>query len=155
MSVSLDHYVGRAIVSINSISADNDDDFQAGVWEIVLEGDVRIVNFDPEYEVPDDALIGMTLNKVAISKDETCVYFGTADNPQASRMFLNPQEYGIDDPGREDTEGVVRPQAPDYRNLQVPPHPDERVAEGPSGDAQEVAEGTSEAEGGTEQGDDD
>ena len=148
--ISLDHYVGRAVTAINYDTTPREE----GAWELVLEGDVRIVNYDEEYELPDVALVGMKLETVILSNEATELHFGTRDQNgellSSSLMRLDPMEYGIDDPGREDIEGVVRPQAGALRDLDVPAHPDERISEGP----EEPAEATAEAEGGTEQGQD-
>jgi hypothetical protein len=124
---------------------------------MVLEGDVRIVNYDDVYDMPDNALIGMKLETVVFDKGSTILHFGVRDQNgellSSSQMHLDPTQYGINDPSREDIEGTVRPQAVPFEP-ETPAHPDERVQEGLAGDAEEPAEDTPEAEGGTEQGQD-
>jgi len=159
MKVSLDHYVGREVKAVKGIEAHAE--AQEAVWEIVLEGDVAIVNYDDDYDTPDDALIGMKLETVVFDAGSTILHFGTRDQDgellSSSKMHLDPMQYGINDPNREDIEGTVRPQATPF-DPETPEHPDERVAEepeeAPSPDAEQAAEGTPEAEGGTEQGQD-
>lgn len=153
--LSLDHYVGRPVEKVVELDPEDGE----GTWEIVLEGGIRIINFDEEYEMPDaGVLVGSNLNSVVLSAQETRLHFGTSDNPQATQMFLNPTEYGIADPNRDDIEGIVRPQTSDVRGIEEarPEEPAERLAEGPvkpsEEDAEEAAAGSNGAEGGAEGG---
>lgn len=126
--ISLDHYVGREVIGV--------EEAEEGGWQINLEGDVRIICFDAQYDMPDaDTLTGMKLTQTIFSKSETRLWFGTSDNPEATTMFLPPMDYGISDPARKDIEDQpVRPQA----GPQIPPaeetrpdEPAERIADGP------------------------
>jgi hypothetical protein len=117
---SLDHYIGRAIEDVNK---------RSGEWQIVLQGDVRIVNQDDNWEMPDkDVLVGKQLQRVTLDKGETVLYFGTSDVPNSSVIHLSPMSYGLADPDK--FEGIVNPQDPDLqRDLTVPPEPAERLQE--------------------------
>jgi len=149
--ISLDHYNGRKVIAINDSDINGElPNGEEGEWEIVLDGDVRIICYDSLSELPDEVLVGMSLTTVVLSNDRTNLHFGRFDDQgnlvASSQMFLNPMQYGINDPAREDIEGTVRPQAESLRDLSVPPQPDERIAEGPeeptegSADAEEVPE---------------
>lgn len=144
--INVDHYVGRTVTAVNDL--DNDDPAD-GVWEIVLDGDVRIINYAENYDAPDVSLVGMKFQSVVMSQEVTKLYFGSPDNPEGTIMHFDPIHYGINDPAREDIEGTVRPQAGAYA-LETPPHPDERAAEA----AEEPAEAAPEPEELQELGDD-
>jgi hypothetical protein len=131
---SLDHYNGRAVEDVN-----NED----GEWQIVLEGDVRIINFADDYEMPDaemmKTLIFQGVGEMSVS--DTALRFGTNDNPNSTVMHLSPTEYGIADPER--FEGVLRPQTGQVEPEPVPEEDAERLQEGP----EEADEGEAPPEG--------
>jgi len=126
--ISLDHYVGREVTAV--------EEAEEGGWQIVLIGDVRIICFDAQYDMPNaESLVGMKMTQTIFSRDETRLWFGTDDNPQATTMFLPPMDYGIADPARDDIpDQPVRPQAgpivPTAEETR-PDHPSERIADGP------------------------
>jgi hypothetical protein len=117
---SLDHYIGREVEDVNK---------RSGVWQIVLQGSVRIVNQDENWEMPDkDVLVGKQLQRVTMDKGETVLYLGTSDVPNATVIYLTGTNYGLADPDK--FEGIVNPNDPDLqRDLTVPPEPTERLQE--------------------------
>jgi hypothetical protein len=132
---TLDHYNGRAVEDVN------DED---GEWQIVLEGDVRIINFADDYEMPDAEMMkALTFQGVGeMSVGSTTLRFGTNDHPNSTVMNLSPTEYGIADPER--FEGVLRPQAEGQVEPEPVPEEDaERLQEGP----EEAEEGEAPPEG--------
>lgn len=130
--VNLDHYNGRNVVDVND---------KEGEWQVILEGDIRIINFDEAYDMPDKAdLEDKKLQHVTLSMDETKLYFGTDEFPLSTSMVLSPLEYGIGDAER--FEGVVRPQAGGLIE-DMPVEPAERLADAPD----EETEGKTSVEG--------
>jgi hypothetical protein len=134
--VHLDHYVGRKVTDINK---------RSGKWQVVLEGDTRIICYDENYEMPEkDVLLDKVFQKVTLSADVTQLYFGDEDNPASTTMTLPPLQYAISDPDRTDGE-PVRPQEGGYVHdpeEDRPEEPAERIAEGPEEDAESDSEGT-------------
>jgi hypothetical protein len=98
-ALALDHYNGRTVEDVNR---------GEGEWQIVLIGNVRIINYDEVYEMPEKAdLEGKMLQRVTMSNDRTVLQFGTNDAPMTVEAQLSSLHYGIADPDR--IEGVFRP----------------------------------------------
>jgi hypothetical protein len=134
MEPNLTFYYGRKIERIEI-----NEGGEGGEWAIVLEGDVRIENFDENYEVPSDALVGHKFSMAVLDGNTTRLFFGTDDNPQATVMNLNPTEYGIIDPNMGG--GLVRPQSSQAERMEAglplePAAPGDRIVGGPDEEAQ-------------------
>lgn len=133
MQPDITHYYGRKVVDIVE-----DDPFDDAGWTLVLEGGVRIVNEDEDYEAPDAELIkGQALQMAILSSDTTRLYFGTDDNPRSTVMNLNPTKYGIKDDTYEGGQ-LVRPQVESDEEPAAlePSAPGERVVEGPDAEGE-------------------
>ena len=120
----ISHYHGRVVENVAAVGDG---------WHVVLEGDVRIVNLDPNFQMPGPELVGMKLSSSIFSASETRLWFGTDENPYAAQMYLNPTGYAISDANYEG--GLqYRPQsAEDEQPLTAvePSAPGERIVEGP------------------------
>lgn len=134
---SLDHYNGRAVEDVNK---------RSGEWQIILEGNVRIVNYDEDYEMPDKEMMTMLkLQSVSLSSSDTTLHFGTDDNPRSTVVHLSPMKYGIADSER--FEGVIKPQVGGVERepyAELPEEDAERLQEGP--ESQDGGEPTPEEE---------
>jgi hypothetical protein len=132
MEPNLTFYHGQEITAVEP---------EGDGWAIVLESGARIVNLDPDYEMPENVIVGMAIAKVTLSASSTVIYAGPSDNPQAVQINLNPTQYGIDDATY--AEGLVMPQSSveERKDAGLPVEaaaPGERVVDGP--DAEGVAE---------------
>jgi len=110
---------------------DSVEEGEDGEWTIVLQGNGRIVNKDPEKLVPNpDDLTGTQFLRAVYSQAETTLQFGVNDMV-ATEIVLNPTLYSMSDPNYT-PDGEIYPQvAPDYQE-EIPPDPsDDRVADGP------------------------
>lgn len=88
MLANLTFYYGQEITAVEP---------EGDGWALVLESGARIVNLDPEYEMPDNALVGMKVSKATFSAGSTVLYVGPSDNPLAAQINLTPTKYGIED----------------------------------------------------------
>lgn len=121
----LSHYYGRWVEKIHL----NED----GTWAIELEGGIKIVNEDENYDMPDSSLIGNKLSLAVLEPSMTRLYFGTDESPKSIVMHLNPLKYGISDPNFNDGE-LVRPQDSTVERVEAElpaSAPGEREVEGP------------------------
>lgn len=128
MQPNLTFYYGRTVERVE-INEGGD----GGEWAIVLEGDVRIENFDENYDVPEKALEGQKFSMAIFESSVTRLYFGTDENPRSTVMHLNPTEYGISDPAFGG--GIVRPQSTEDERAEAgfeASAPGERIVDGPS-----------------------
>lgn len=102
-----------------------------GEWTIVLDGDGRIVNKDPERVMPEQGdLAGMQLLRTIYSELDTRLQFGVQENV-TSEVVLTPALYTISDPNYT-PEGEIFPQAPQTYEEEIPPDPSaDRVVDGP------------------------
>lgn len=121
---SLDHYYGRNVEAVEQV--------EDGGWYIQLEGDVKIINLNELYEMPDQSLVGSQFSRSAFSNDMTRLWFGDRDNPQRIVMMLDPMTYMISDPNFNNGD-PISPQArvvPEADEFEMSA-PGNRVAEKP------------------------
>jgi len=123
MKPQIDHFNGRAAQSV----ASTDDG-----WEIQLEGNIVIRNYDEDIGIPPQSIVGKTLLMVILSEMDTRAQFGFAQSVghplEVEEISLHPYRYSLTVPGYDEE---VYPQRPDDE-VEAPPHPDERVAQAPT-----------------------
>lgn len=124
----IDHYMGQ---TVSEIGHDGDD------WYVEFEGGARLYSTHPNYDKPDNALVGQALRLQVMSRDEMKLYFGPDENPHATVMNLIPFYVELSDPGYNEGERVnpnwpqeasaagVEPSAPGDRAVEAPEEPSE------------------------------
>lgn len=125
----LDTYYGRHIVRI-----DKDSD---GKWFIELEGEVRIINDDKAFLIPDfpNGGSGFLYTNLIMEQDQTQMVFQDGAGAQWRAVF-NPLKYQIFD--QETSPTAWNPQSGGYA-VQIP-EPRARLAEGPEKQVEEPDE---------------
>lgn len=130
MVLSLDWYNGRAVKRVEKLKA-------SGKWQIVLEGKIRIICLDENYEMPDKVdLVGKHLQLVTLSSTETRLTFGTSEAPATTQVHLPPTGWAVSDPVHTSGKLVRADQAevPAAEETR-PDEPIERIAEAPESDS--------------------
>jgi hypothetical protein len=110
---SLDHYYGRKATGV---------DIAGEGWALQLEGDIAIVNEDPEQPKPPDEIVGQAFLTSILSESDTRLLFGSAqiqDEGAVTRyeVVLSPLGYHIADPAYPEEQ---RPQAPEVEQTHDP-----------------------------------
>lgn len=133
-----DYYHGRTVTAV--------EDAPGGLWDIVLDGDIRIRSFNPTYPKPvnededgneSSSLVGLQLQTTTLDANGTALYFGTKDNPGMARVNFEPEHYGIRDP-RYGEDFVNSQMDAAGRVMETPPEPEGRTADGPTGEGRQV-----------------
>lgn len=88
-TATLDYFHGRTIESV--------EDIESGGFAIHLEGGGIIRSYDGNLGSPGADAVGWSLNNTSLSGADTIIYFGPRDNPMATVIHLNPNEYSVQD----------------------------------------------------------
>lgn len=133
----IDHFMGYEVAEVG--------DHEDG-WYVEFEGGARIYSKDPNYEKPDEDIVGKKLSMQTLSGKTTRLWFGTDDNPRGTIMNLNPLQYTISKPDYNDGE-QISPQWPEELAVAgiEPSAPGERVVEGAEEQPEEDAESAADA----------